>query len=183
MGLAAGLAIGQLALSAVSSATGAAMSASAANAQSRAALKNFQARDAELTRQQIETKRIASEDKSDTIREADRTLGEIRVAAGEVGAMGNTSYIRMMVELGGAEGIDLSRIERNRQEAVASAQAGKEAAAISGQNVVNRAQNEHTSNLVGSVLGFVGTGLQVGSDHVRRQEELELLRNRGGSKT
>lgn len=177
MGIETALAIGGLALSGVSSGVSMMHGAQAAQAQASAAQRQFLLQDAEFSRQQREVNRVADEDKSDTIRQADRTLGSIRAAASEVGAGGTTSYMRMLVELGGAEGLDLSRIERNRKETIASLQSGKTAAAVSGQNVVNRAQNQQTANAIDSALGFVGTGLQIGTDYHRRQTDLEYRKN------
>lgn len=177
MGLETALAVGGLALGAVSAGTQTFMSSQHAAAQVDAAKLNFEFQNAELTRQQAEINRVAEEDKGDATRQAEQALGAIRVAAGELGASGATSYIRMLAELGGVEGRDLSRIERNRKEAVASVQASKRAAAVSGQNVVRQAQNEQTVDTVDAALGFIGTGLQIGTGYHRRQVDLDLAKN------
>ena len=180
MGIGTGLLIGSLALATVSAGAQMFMSSQQAAAQVDAAQQQFEFHDAELTRQQTEINRIAEEDKSDITRRVEHELGAIRAAAGELGASGNTSYIRMLAELGAVEGIDLSRIESNRTGAITSAQSSKRAASISGQNVVQYAQKRQTAKTVDSVLGFVGTGLQIGTNHHRRQEELERLKNTTG---
>ena len=178
MGLETALAVGGLALGAVSAGTQTFMSSQHAAAQADAAKLNFDFRNAELTRQQSEINRVAEEDKSDIVRQAEQALGAIRVAASEVGATGSTSFMRMLAEVGAAEGRDLSRIERNRKESVASVQASKRAAAVSGQNVVRQAQNEQTAGIVDATLGFIGTGLQIGTGYHRRRVDLELAKNR-----
>ena len=182
MGIETALAIGGLALATVSSGVSMMQGAQAAQSQAAAAQRQFEFQDAELTRQQAEINRVAEEDKSDITRQADRTLGSIRAAAAELGASGSTSYVRMLTELGGIEGLDLSRIERNRKEGVASAQSSKTTAAISGQNTVKQAQNKQTAKIADSVLGFVGTGLQIGKDYYRRQDELDRLQNPTGDR-
>lgn len=171
-----GLAIGSLLVSGISSFVGMAQAGAQADAAAAAAEANFEREQEELTRQQRETNRIAREEKSDVIRKADQQLGTIRAAAGEAGASA-TSMVRMLVELGGAEGTDLSRIERNRENRVEALQSSKKASAQGYTNTVTRAYNEAQSRQIDSILGFVGSGLQIGSSYYAAQQQLELARN------
>ena len=173
------LAIGSLALSGVTMFAQQSQAKAAAAAEQAAAERNFALRNEELTRQQVETNRIAMEDRSDIIRRANQELGAIRVASGEVGAS-QSSFVRMVAELGATEGIDLSRIESNRKNQVASQQASKRSAAVDYSNTVTRARNEYKSAVTNSVLGFVGSGLQIGGSYYRGRAAQQAATNRTG---
>ncbi len=152
-------------------------SKSAAKAAGRAAEANFNAQNAELTRQQNETNRLAAQDKSDVVRRADAELGTLRVAGAEAGAS-NSSFLRMVNELGYVEGTDLSRIEGNRKASNDSLQSAKEAAKAGAQNQATLAYNQSQSNISQAAIGFAGTALQIGTNYVSNKAMLANATNK-----
>lgn len=179
MGLEIGtmLAIGSLAMSGVTAFVQAGQAKSNAEAEAEAAAQENTLRQQELTRQQEEVQGIAREERSDVVRRANRELGTIRAMAGEMGAS-RGAFARMVAELGGAEGIDIARINRNRDNRVDSLQASKVSSTQSYANRVTRANNQASSQITSAALGFVGSGLQIGSGYYQRQQDLNLAQNR-----
>jgi type II secretory pathway pseudopilin PulG len=89
MGMAA-IAVAGLALSAVSTFAQMRSASDAAQGEMDAAAATAKLQMAEATRQQEETNRVATEDKSDVIRRANYELGTIRATASELGAGGTS---------------------------------------------------------------------------------------------
>jgi hypothetical protein len=179
MGLSIGtyLMIGQFAFSALSTFSQIGSANASFAAEQQAADANFELNQAEAQRQQVEANRIAAEDKSDIVRRADAELSTIRAQVGDIGA-GNTSLIRALVEVGGVEGLDLSRIEANRLGRVGQLQAAKKSGAQVYANTITKARNIQTSTIYGAKLGFIGSGLQIGASAYDRSIREEIAQNK-----
>jgi HAMP domain-containing protein len=167
----------QIALSAVSSFAQASQAKKQAHATADAARDSANLRMSELTRQQEETNRVAREDRSDIMRRADQELGAIRVAAGEVGAT-DSSFARMVQELGYVEGLDLSRIESNRKARIDALQSAKTSTRQDYLNTTTQAFNQAKAATTNAILGFVGSALQIGASYNRQSRIEEIYRNR-----
>lgn len=177
IGIGTALVLGQLALGAVSAFAqmGAARSAAADSAQ--IAASNFQAADKELTRQQTRVNEVAGERRSDRIARADRELGTLRVALGELGAS-RANAISLVSELGFVEGLDLSRINVSAADEVESLQSQKEAARRGATDTISAGRTAYSNARTGAILGLVGSGLAIGAGEYRRREELSVLSNK-----
>lgn len=81
----------------------------------RQELKNLNAVYNETTHRETKINEAAQADHSDRVRQANRDIGTLRVAAGEMGATATSSTL-MAGGVGFAEGLDLGRIESNRVE-------------------------------------------------------------------
>lgn len=81
----------------------------------REELKNLNAVYNETTHRETKINEAAQAESSDRVRQANRELGTLRVAAGEMGATATSSHL-MAGGFGFAEGLDLGRIESNRVE-------------------------------------------------------------------
>jgi len=152
-----------LAVTAVSAFAQAGMQSAAANAQAEAANK-------EATRQQTEVNKQANQQKGDRARQADAQMGTLRVLAGERGQTGTSTYFRQQLDLGYAEGLDLSRIESNRKAKVDSLQADK-------ANAVSSAKSTSQNAFIGAGLSTLGAGVQIGGGMYKQQTIEDLARN------
>lgn len=161
MGIETALIVGSLALSAVSAMGAISASKQQGAATREAAGENLALQTTEFRRQQEVVNEISQEEKSDVIRRADQQLGSIRATAGEVGASAS-SVVRLLAEVGGVEGTDLSRIESNRRNKVESLQTSKRAAGQDYTNTVTASYNKQKTEKTGAILGFVSSGLQIG---------------------
>lgn len=170
------LAIAGLALSAVSSFASIGQAQAQAGAAKKAAAANYQLQSEELTRRQKEENRLAAEKKSDVIRKADQQLGAVRTAQAEMGAS-PVSFMRLFSEVGGVEGLDLSRIEGNRKNTIEALQAGKKAAGQEYANTITSANNQYKAAVTSAALGFVSSGLQIGADYHSATTAEEIARN------
>lgn len=171
------LAIGSGVLAGVSAFAQAGQAKAMARAEEEAAQQQWQLQQEELTRQQREAQETAAEERSDVVRRASRELGTIRAMAGDMGASSG-AFARMVAELGGSEGIDLARINRNRDNRVDSLQASKKGSSQEYTNRVTYARNQASAAKTNAVLGFAGSALQIGSGYYQRQQELNILQNR-----
>jgi hypothetical protein len=153
-------------------ATQASQAQAAAKAQAQAAEMQAQATYAEATRQQTESNRIATEQKSDRIRQADQELGTLRVIVGELGSSSATST-NFFKEAGYIEGLDLSRIESNRQARIDSLQASKEAAHTGAMNTVSMANQQANFRTTNALIGFAGSALRIGADTYGKYQQIQ----------
>jgi hypothetical protein len=131
-----------------------------ASIQAEQAEKQTNAQYREVDRQQREVNRVAEEQRSDRMRKARQELGTMRVLVGERGAAETTGNA-MMNEVGYYAGLDLSRIESNRQDNIEAGQAAKRAAHQGGLNTVEIAKNQinYAHKTVG--LALMGAGVQI----------------------
>lgn len=170
------LAIGQLALGAVTAFAQIGQANAMYQAQQEAANRQIEASYKEISRQQEEVNRIAVEQKSDRIRQANAELGTVRVSAGERGVSGGTmmAYARA---IGALEGMDISRIEKNRESNIKAGEAAKVAAQNQYFSTLTIAANQTSAAKTSAFLGFVGSGLQIGSGLYKQSSVLGTLSN------
>jgi hypothetical protein len=139
---------------AVSVAMGAAQMAAAnkaANQQQKAAEEAAVRKQEELARQQARADLVAQEEKSDAAREADIAIGTMLAGQADTGAT-VLGIARLAGGIGGIEGLDIARIESNRQEGQFARNA--EGTALNA-NVKSRAAATKAAN-TGRFLSFVG---------------------------
>ena len=131
---------------------------------------------AEFDRQREETNRIAAEDKSERVIEADKQFASMIVSMIESGGAGTSNEGRFAGEIGGYEGIDLAKIESNRRgdiETLRSRQSGSDTRrrdSITERNAKLKAGN--TSRAINLASEAVGTGMSI-RGHRQRQEMVE----------
>ena len=154
------------------------MAQSAAQAQAEAANRNTEAAYRELGIRQQEAIDKASQEKSDRAAQADRELAAIRVAMGESGGLGTVTAYRTAVEAGASEGLDISRIEANRDREIAALQRSKEAAQMTGQNTASAAARSAQNAAISGVMNIAGSGLQIYSGYRRDQAMIEAQKQR-----
>ena len=186
MGPAAFFAAASLAITAVSTVASISANNKAASAAYDQVRYDYQAADTELQFQRRETQiqrddvaKQAVEQKSDRMRRAIYELGALQVATGESG-IGASTATRLEAEAGYAAGVDLSRIENSRRNAMLTLDRQDEASLINRNNrVVNATfagQSAERSAKVGNtkaVLGGISSGLQIGANYyadTQRQE-------------
>lgn len=173
--------------SAGASFVGAQQQASIAAQQARdaqaAALANYEMVQEENTRLQVQVNESAAEQKSDRIRQANAELGALRVAADR--GLSAATIDSFAGEIGGMEGIDLSRVERQRERDVDALQTRKQAGLISYQSDIATIQNEARAaanqargQAIGAGLGFIGSGLQIGTNAYQWNTQQNLLQDR-----
>ena len=151
--------------SAVASVAGGFMQASAtakaAAAQAEANNAQLQQVYAENNRQQEEVNRIATEQSSDRVRQANKELGTLRAVEGEMGLASLTPFV---VEASYNEGLDLSRIDGNRQAEIerlqAASRSGQLRTAASNEQLAATASTART----GALFNVVTSGLQLTGD-------------------
>ncbi len=139
------------------------------DATMQAAKANLMAEQTELNRQQDEARKDAVAQQGDRTRRANDELGTIRVLAGEMGASANT-FNALLAENAYAEGIDLSRIDLNFQNAYAAGEAGKKAAhqnymnaaTGAGLQLSNAKMNARNSKIAAGI-DFASSALQIAS--------------------
>lgn len=125
---------------------------SALNKQSKAAAEQARRDNEELDRQREEATEIAQEKKSDRVREADRETASMVAMLADVGGGGTLNESRFAGEVGFNSGVDLARIEGNRQrelQSLRSQQVGNR------QNAINIA-SENRSKALGNTINFIG---------------------------
>lgn len=147
-----------------------------ANAASQAAEANLRGAETEAARQRKEVDRISQEEKTDVVRRADAELGAILAVEGEFGASPST-FSRLVQEVSFLEGIDLSRTDSNRESRLGAIDAGVEAARQGATNSITFARNAERAAITKGILGFVGSGLQIGAGVEARNFEISQAKN------
>ena len=155
-----------------------AMAQQQASAQAEAAANNAAAAYNELGIRQQEAVDKAAEAKSDRAAQADRELATLRVVAGEGFGLGTVNFARQVGEVGAMEGIDVSRIEANRDREIAALQRSKEAAATGARSAMKSAEMTGTNGAISGGLGIASSGLQIYSGHARNKALVEATKGR-----
>ena len=171
------LIIGQAVLGMVTGVAQMAQARSAQQAANEAATRQIKASYAEITRQQGEVNRIAVEQASDRMRAANAELGTVRTSAGERGVSG-TTMTGFARAIGALEGVDLSRIEKNRQANIAAGEAAKRDAQNNYITTVNIAANQASAATSSAWLGMAGSGLRIGADYARWDASTAAAQNK-----
>lgn len=172
MGIVEGAAI----LAVVIAAASAAAQAAAAKQQARVIVQAAEDDNVliqnEFTRQQVEVERVSEEAKSDVVRRADAQLGTLFASVGELGSSTSTIQ-RLVAEIGGFEGLDLSRIESNNRADVEALQARKVAASQGSTNVIAGATRAAANAQIGAGIQFAGGALQIGVSFAGKKAQLK----------
>ncbi len=134
----------------------AAQKAKAAQATSRAIHEAEQLRVTELARQQGLVNIQAQEQRSDRVRAADVEFASAMVGLAETGA-GGTTTSRYASQVGFEEGIDLARIEANREEQIQGLVSEQEAADRRARNAASVASSARRAAL----FELAGAGLSI----------------------
>jgi hypothetical protein len=154
-----------------------------ASIQAKQAAQQTQAQYTEIDRQQRRVNEVAEEQRSDRMRKARQELGTMRVLVGERGSSETTGNA-LMSEVGYFAGLDLSRIESNREDNIAQGEAAKKAAQQGGLNTIEIAKNQASVASKGINMALIGTGLQIlgsgvsaYSDYSWKQDQLAALKD------
>lgn len=150
----------------------------AAQQQAEAANRNAEAAYRELGIRQQEAIDKASQEKSDRAKQADRELAALRVVMGETGGLGTVTAERMAIEAGANEGIDISRIEANRDREVAALQRSKEAARVGARNTGEAAALQARNTTISAGLNFMSSGVQIAAADRRQKQIIEAQKQR-----
>jgi hypothetical protein len=173
------LAVGQAVLGVVSGFAQISMARKQAQAQQDAATQQLKLSYKEISRQQEQVNETAQKQESDRVRAANAELGTMRVATAERGVSG-TTVTAFARTIGFLEGVDLARIERNREANIEAGEFGKESALAGYHNSITIAQNQAQVSMVTAGLGMVGSGLNIAGNYYKDQQALQSKRNQIG---
>jgi len=148
--------------SAQSRATNAAIAAS--NAATQASWDAAAAAIAENERQAEEVRRMAMDDRSDRVREADKEFAALTVAAVEGGGLGTINLARLSQQVGAYEGRDLERLYRSEVNELGALMSASQAQqkrhqAYSAQQQFHRQQLKAEKRA--TMFGAIGSGLAI----------------------
>lgn len=138
--------------------------------------RNLQQTYAENYRQQVETNQIARQQESDRLRQSRLELGTINATAAELGAS-ESSLQALLGEAAYVTGVDLSRIEYNRQQDVQRIQAGSRAGQVRYANATSLAHTQASSAKTSALLNGIGSGLQIGMNYAGMKADLAARTN------
>lgn len=165
-----------LAISAIGTASQIISGNKTARDQARAIAANQEYVNNALTVQQQQAIEQSDQEKSDRAKEADRQLSSLRVISGEAGGLGTVNYTRQAGEIASFEGIDIARIEANRDRTIQSLQSQKEGGAITARSQLREVSSRSSQSTVGAVFGGLGSGLQIVADQRRRDAYKDYAR-------
>lgn len=120
----------------------------------------------ELARQQERADQVAAEEKSEVAREFDLAMGTL-IAAGADGGVTSAGLARSGGAAGAVAGLDMARIESNRQE-------GQSARRADGLSTIseNSAQRKATQmSITNNTIGFFGNAAGTVSNYAYRAEQ------------
>lgn len=174
--ISAGLAIAQVGLGVWGAMDSSSRADKAKNSAEKKEARQFVATTTEITRQQNEVSRIAGEQKSDRIRQANIDLAGARMSGLERGVSGSTmsAFVRNIAYL---EGADVARMERNRQSNIAAGEAAKVSARNGYFENVAIANNQASAASTSAWLGAAGSGLQIAGNYFNNQAQLAAAQN------
>jgi hypothetical protein len=173
------LAIASVAMSGVGAMAQASQADAMRDAEIAAANREQALVNEENTRIQNEINEDAVNAAKDEVRAANDELSTIRAAAGEIGASA-TSETGLVVEVAYNEGVNLGRIETQRERDVESAQFAKRAGAVSALNRTTLANNRAAAAKTSAALGFAGSALNIGSKYKAQKDRLDAIKGRKG---
>ena len=176
MGLQAVFAIGSLVFQTVSAFAKAGAAQDAADEASDIARENNQLQQQELTRQQQEENVAAREQRNDRIRQANAELGALRVAAGDSGLAG-TTFSGLAFDLAYTEGLDLSRINKNRDSRIEALQSDKEQARLNAKATITSAQRKASSAKSAAFIGLAGGAFSTIGDAFNSHQQQKSATN------
>lgn len=183
MGFSTALAIAQGAIAVGGAIKGASDAANIGNKQARSVVENFLDNDREGTRRQERINEISSRQKQDRKRLSDQEEATISVIASERN-LSVTTRARLSAAEAYAEGLDLSRIEDNRENDVDAIQAFKNrghAVANAQLGTIQRGIDQaHSAAIFTALTGGLNaaaTGLQIQSRGQAREGAIERSQN------
>ena len=153
----------------------------AAQAQSeyRAAEANVKAQYAEENRKIAEKSLDALDEQSDRIRAANEAMGTFMAAEN---SLSDGTFASLVFEEAYGDALNYVRMDRNAKREVASYDANKYAAEQNYINTVTQSKNqadnymqEANARKTGAILGFVGSGLQVGTSYYANQNVVDAI--------
>lgn len=139
--------------------------------------RTFALQEKELQRQAREVNRVSQDKKADAVKRAEHQLGAARAAAAEL-APSSSSMARIIGEIGASEGTDLSRLEEQRKSRIGAIKTGGQNAARAYSDALRESEFAKDAATSSALLGFVGSGLQIGASAYNQQQQLEALENR-----
>ena len=142
------------------------------------AFDNWRREQDELQRQAIRTNENAEEAKHDLTRRLDAERARIRVSFGEtagIGGLGTINEARIWTDNAYLQGLELSRAESNRQEALEDIENAKANSSISFSNVVNQAslrnqisqtdaRLQKSNATANGIFGAISSGVQIATN-------------------
>jgi hypothetical protein len=156
---------------------GAAQAASAAKIQSAAIAANRDAQMQELTIQQQQAREDAEREKGDRAREADREIAALRVIAGETGGLG-ANFNQGVQEIGYYEGLDIARIESNRNRQIAAADRAKQNVARGAAYDIASVKQQRNAAITNAILGAAQSGVQIYGGYKTSQAKIDAARGK-----
>lgn len=171
------LAVGQAILGVVSGFAQMGMAKKQASAQIQAAQEQLKYQYKEISRQQEQVNETAQSQISDRVRAANAELGTMRVSALERGVGGST-VMAFARTIGFLEGVDISRIDKNRQANIEAGELSKQAARAGYNSTVDIARNQAQVSTISATLGMVGSGLQIAGNYYKENQALNSMKNR-----
>lgn len=147
---------------------------SAAQENMKAQQEAWKRQDAEMRRQQEAQNKLSQEQKSDVIRQAERDLGTLQVIGSGLGASGS-SLMRLVTDIAGSEGRDLSRLEGNRLEILDSIQSQRTTGAAETKANIKAIRRDAKSQ---TNMTWLRTGIAVGN---RAERAAQMIAARGAS--
>lgn len=133
---------------------------SAAAAGYQAVERNIARSEAANARQAVDINEQTVEAETDRYRQANRELGALRVAMGEMG-VGSSSRTALVRRQGGVAGLDLRRIRRTNQRQLGALRDANVANRQAGQEQVSQLYSSARFSNLGSALGALTGPLQI----------------------
>ncbi len=134
-----------------------------------------EAQQAELLRQEELANVQAAEDKSDTALRMDKAMARARAAMEAIGGFGSINDERAQAEIAGLKGLDLARIENNRENKTASIRANAASVRARAQGAIDKA----SFDFLGSALGTAGAFALRSEQAAAEEERNNALRGFG----
>lgn len=173
-GAAAALSGAQAGLAAVNMFVGLGQANANARAQYDANMENYALQMSDIDRRTGEANEQAREARSDRVLQANREISQTRLLAMENGVSGSTMD-GLVRDLAMAEGMDLGRINKTLQSKKDSLNSERRASAVQTEQNNLIAKNQRKTAATQSILGGVGSGLQIASTHHYQQSRLNAL--------
>ncbi|MBP5855681.1 hypothetical protein KAJ83_01570 [Marivibrio halodurans] len=159
-----------------------------ANMAEEVAMDNFARQQEELTERQEQVDEASEEKKSDLARKADAEFAALQAQmASGGGVLGTTNALRIANEQRYLQGVDVGRIERQRQREIDALQKDKEAVSQETANAINRgnlqvattsaeAEMAESNARTSAMMDTLNSGVQIATSYAKHQERLEAAK-------
>ena len=158
--------------------------AAQARAQYEASERNALAQYAEENRKIAEKALDTMDEQSDRVRAANEAMGPFMAADNN---LSDGTFMSLVFEEAYGDSLNYIRLDRNAKREIASFESNKYAAEMNYINEVQMAQNqadnymqEANARKTDAILGFVGSGLQIGTGYYQNKTLTDAIR--GGPK-